>query len=463
MQNKKAYVWGLITRVGPAAIQILTNMILARFLSPEDFGTVGVLTIIFTVANVLVDSGLGGSLVKEKDITRIDCSTISTFNLSVSSLLFVILFLFAPFTETYFDIEGLTGITRLLSLTFILGAIGLVPRALLIRDLQFGKLCFITIAAIGIAAISSIAMAYWGMGVYALVGYQLINSLMTTAFAMVFTKYKDYFGFSIDSFKRLIPFGIFTSVTSVIDTIYENLLTTLTGKYLNVAQAGYLSQAKKLEEGLSTSVASTIGNISFPILTKLKDDSKVFQKEAWSLFRTIVILSFPVLLVVSLFAEPLISLLFGKTWAPASYYLQALIWAGLLLIMETTVRSFIKALCEVKKLMNATLLKRSLGIIIIFCALIANPEWILIAYIVSTFVGLIINVFLYTKISGQSSISCFASMVKYLLPPMAFYLLGLLCTKMISSVILCIALVLALLIMYYGSFALIYKKQKSNV
>lgn len=462
MQNKNAYVWGLITKVAPAAIQIFTNMILARFLSPEDFGSIGVLTVIFTVANVLVDSGLGGSLVKEKDISRIDCSTIFIFNLTVSIILYFVIFFSASHIENFFSIDGLSTITRVLSLTFILGSIGLVPRAILIRNLKFNLICEITIISTFIAALCSIVMAYMGFGVYSLVANQLIISALTALLSIFSTKYRWFWGFSINSFKSLIPFGIFTSITSVIDTIYENLLTTLTGKCLNVSQAGYLSQAKKLEDGLSSSIASTIGNVSFPILTKFKEDSISFNREAISLFRTIVLFSFPILLTISLFSEQIVIIMFGQRWMPTAIYLQELIWAGLFIIMETTVRSYVKALCEVQKLMNATLVKRTIGIAIILSAIAINREWIIISYIISTVIGFIINMFLYAKISNHKFIPFLIKTCVYIIPPLLFYFLGIIVRFVVDSKMLCSFIVLAILVVYYLFLFVVHAKVRRH-
>ena len=129
MQHKDAYLWGLTSKFGPITIQLVSNFVLARLLTPEDFGTVGVLAIFFTMASALIDSGLGGSLVKEEKISSIDCKTIATFNFFVSLTLYLVLFSFASNIEAFFQIKNLTNVTRLISLTFIIGAWGIVPNA----------------------------------------------------------------------------------------------------------------------------------------------------------------------------------------------------------------------------------------------------------------------------------------------------------------------------------------------
>ena len=238
MQHKMAYVWGLVGKFVPSFIHLVANIILARFLTPDDFGTIGVVTIIFTVANVLIDSGLGGSLVKEKSITKLDCSTIAAFNSVIGLIIYVIIFFSASFWESYFEIDGLTSIIRILSLSFLIGPIGLVPKAIMNRELKFGAISIIAIISIVVASVVAVVMAIMGSGVWSLVAFQLVNTAVMVLISCVYCRYIISFQFSWESFKRLFSFGFFTTITSAIDTIYENLITTLTGKYLNVTHAG---------------------------------------------------------------------------------------------------------------------------------------------------------------------------------------------------------------------------------
>ena len=450
MQHKMAYVWGLAGKFVPSFIHLVANIILARFLTPDDFGTIGVVTIIFTVANVLIDSGLGGSLVKEKNITKLDCSTIATFNSVVGLIIYVIIFFSAGFWESYFEIDGLTSIIRILSITFLIGPIGLVPKAIMNRELKFGAISIIAIVSILVASVVSIVMALMGSGVWSLVAFQLVNTAVMVLISCVYCKYIISFRFSWESFKRLFSFGFFTTITSAIDTIYENLITTLTGKYLNVTHAGYLSQAKKLEEALTTSMATAIGNVSFPIITKLKDDIHAFRKECFSVYKVIPLLTFPLLLMVSAFSTEIVELLFGKQWIPAGPYLSALIYAGLFIILETLIRSFIKSFCEVKKLAVATLIKRTLGILILIVAIIIKPESIVNAYILSSLVGLVVNAILFHRILTVSLWELFWRTLIILIPSVFTYLVVVLFVKTITETLsLQVVLSIFALALYY--------------
>ncbi|MFW5531972.1 MAG: oligosaccharide flippase family protein, partial [Segatella copri] len=159
MNNSKAYFWGILSRFAPQGIYLITTMILARFLTPDDFGMIGVLSVIFLVANILLDSGLGGSLIQEKEIKDIDCSTISIFNISIASIIYVILFLFSSRLESFFAIEGLAGIVKTISLVFPITAFGIVPSTILKRELKFKQIFISTLIGVILASMISIFAA----------------------------------------------------------------------------------------------------------------------------------------------------------------------------------------------------------------------------------------------------------------------------------------------------------------
>lgn len=422
MKGKKEYIWSLVGRFFPLIIYLLTTMVLARYIEPEEFGKLGVLSIFFVVAYTLMDAGLGGSLIKEKEITHLDCSTIFVFNLTVSHILYLLLFLFSDTIQAYFDIEELSMIVKVLCLIFVINSWGLVPRSILTRDLRFKTLTIINVIAAIMAAMTSIVLAILKFEVYALVAYQLMNGFVGVVLSMITSRFSISFHFSVNSFKRLIPFGFFTMITTTVDTIYENLTVFLFGKYLSIHQAGLLYQAKRLEEVPSQAVAVTISNVAFPVLTKLRNDIKAFERECTNTFNTIIILLLPLLLIISLFSLPIITLVLGKQWVEAAPYLSLLIIAAIFHVTETLTRTFIKSSGQVAKLFKYTLIKRAIGIGIIFIALYFDPNYVLMGYICSTFVGYIINTILWSKIVDRSVKVQLSSFTMMLLINGCFYL-----------------------------------------
>lgn len=423
MQNKKAYLWGLLSRFAPQAIYLLTTLILARFVTPDAFGTIGVLAVIFTVANILLDSGLGGSLIKEKNISDIDCSSIGLFNIVVSLTIYLTLFFTSTYIQDYFNIEGLANVVKTISIVFPITAIGIVPLTLLKRNLQFDRIFISSISGVILASIVAIIIAVLGGDIYALVAYQIIVNLVNVILNFAFSKYKLSIKFSYSSLKRLIPFGFFTSVVSIVDTIYENIMTMLTGKFLNVQTAGYLYQAKRLEETTSTSVAMAVGTVAFPILTKLKDDLCVFRTECIKTLDTISLIAFPLLIVVSIFSEEVIILLFGKQWVLSASYLKVLMICGIFILTEQLMLSFIKSLGKVDRLMYFTLVKRIIGLSVLLATLLLDANLLVYGYLITTVIGCAFNVLLYSILTKQHMYKVYVHILNNMLPSIFIFII----------------------------------------
>ena len=462
MQKKNAYLWGMITKILPSVIQVLTNIILARLLSPSDFGTIGVLNVFFLVANVLIESGLGGSLVKEEKISKIDCSTIGTFSLFISIVIYAFLFVLAPIIETYFDIQGLIKIVRIISISFVISSFGIVPHALLTRDLKFKSLFYITIVSVLLSSLLAIFLASNNYGVYSLVAYQLGIVSFSVILSIAKSKYFYVPGFSKDSFKRLFSFGFYTTITSVIDTIYENLLAMLIGKYLGVVQAGYLTQAKKLEEGMTSSISRALANVSFPIMTKIKDDRLVFIKESYLLIENIIKYLFPVLIVAIVLAEEIIEILLGVEWLKSVFYFKLLMWAGLTMIIESIIRSYIKSLCRVKLLMNLTFIKRLLGILILVICVAINKNLLVYGYVVGSILALVLNSFYFAKAISIRILDLYKFLFNKLWAFISVFLFFVYLKSTIGNDILFLLIVSSVIITYYAYILLPYLKNIYN-
>lgn len=421
MQNKKAYLWGLLSRFAPQAIYLLTTLVLARFVSPNAFGTIGILAVIFMVANILLDSGLGGSLIKEKNITELDCSTIGVFNIVVSLLIYIVLFFLSGFIQNYFNIDGLSIIVKVICFVFPITAFGIVPLSLLKRNLQFNKIFISSISGVIVASIGSIIIAVNGGDVYALVAYQILVNLVNVVMNFIFSKYKFSLKFSSASLKRLIPFGFFTSVVTIVDALYENIMTLLTGKFLNVQTAGYLYQAKRLEETSSSSAAMAVGIVAFPILTKLKDDLELFRIECSKTFDTITLLVNPLLIVVSIFSTEIIILLFGKQWLLSAPYLKILMLCGVFILAEQLMSSFVKSLGRVRSLMYVTLIKRFIGLAILLLTLVADARLLIYSYLLTTIIGCMINIKLYSSLTKKHFITTFKHFLGNIIPSFVIF------------------------------------------
>lgn len=400
MLNKGAYIWNFGGRILPQIVFLLTNILLARILTPAEFGQIGVLSIFISISTTLTDAGFGGSLIKEEHITYIDLSTVFIYNFVVSIFLYIVLFCCANAIEIYFDIDGIAKVTRFLCLVFVINAWALIPKTILIKELRFKQIALVAIIGVFISSIVAICGAMNGWGVYALVAYQLIYALCDVVCFEYLTKYMPSFIFSISSFKKLFSFGYYTTLCNVIESAYTNIMTTLFGKFMNVNAAGYLYQAQKLEASATNSLAQTINTVSFPILTKLKNNTEIFYKESNSLSNNFAFILFPLFWCIVIYSAPITNFIFGREWIGSAVYLSYLMIGGIFYVMESLTRNYIKSLGEVKKLAQYTLLKRLFGLICIFAFLLIDPFYMLYGFILSTIVGYATNVYLYSKLIG---------------------------------------------------------------
>ncbi|MEY8687209.1 lipopolysaccharide biosynthesis protein [Bacteroides sp. AN502(2024)] len=451
MRNKSAYIWGILGKIGPQGINLIINMILARFLTPDDFGKIGVLAVFITVSMTLSESGLGGSLIKEDNISKKDCQTVFTFNLGISIFFYILLFLCAYPIQYFFNIPRLENVVRSLALVFILSAICIVPKSIMIRELRFKELTIISIISYVIGGIVAITGCLFNWGVYALVAFQLSLVATTSILTNYFAKYHISIGFNYHSFKRLFSFGAFTTLCNIIDSFYENIISILFGKFAGLSIVGYYDQAKKIETGSANSIVTTVNLVSFPILARLRTDKIAFKYEADSIFKYLLQYLVPILCIISIYSKEIIVILWGRNWIDAAPILSILMLNGIVFLCESLVRNNIKSLGSVKFLANITIIKRFIGIGIICSFLFISDFALLYGLVVSTLLGFVMNVWLYCRIMCISFVKQLSMYFQYLLPPVllsgvCFVIYSYSPYNLIYNIIICAVL----LCTYYG-------------
>ena len=452
MESIRQYIWSLLGRFAPSFIYLGTTILLARVLTPDDFGKIGVLTIIFTIADALTDAGLGGSIIKEKELTDKDTSTIFNFNMIMSIALYIVLFFSANHIERFFAIDDLSSITRLLALTFVLNAFSMVPRSLLTRNLQFKTLFYISIVSTIIASAASIIGAFCGIGVYALVLYRIMLSVVTAILQIFYSKFRYLFCFSKESFIRLAPFGLYTSLSTIIDTIYENLLTSIFGKTMGATTAGYFYQAKKTEETLTTTLANTISSVSFPVLAKKNDSRDDFISESRAIMITISSLTLPVLMLLSVYSEEIIVLLYGDQWLESATFFRLLMFAGCFMLMENLNRNFVKAFGKGRLLFEIAVIKRGLGIALLFLGSLFLKEYLVHVYIICSLIAYVINQIAISRELKKSLGEDILTILKVILPSIILCVCFYTNNYIISNLFLGIMLNALLLLAFYLAY-----------
>ena len=361
----KKILWVFLEKGALTIIQFLSLIILSRILEPDDYGVFGVMAIFIAVSNMLVDSGLSGALVQKKIINSVDVNTLFFANTTISIVLYVILFCSAPFIENYYDIQNLSNYIRVLSLSILVFALSQVQNALIIRNLQFRKSAVINIVASIISTIAAIWIAKKGFGVWALIYQTLINSIVLTILMWLTTKTKIGITVSKESFKYFWDFGSNVLGENILDTIANNITTSIIPKIDSVGQSGLYFQANKLSSIPINILGLSVDKFSFPILSKEKERS-VFLDKARLINKYLLLLIIPLFAFLSYCSYPLIHLVLGDKWLDVAPFFSVLVWSGIGMFIQVLYRSMIKANGITKYLLQVEIVKTVVFLISIF-------------------------------------------------------------------------------------------------
>ncbi|MAG85885.1 MAG: flippase [Flavobacteriaceae bacterium] len=324
----KGIIWSTFERFGQQGIHFAITIVLARILLPEHFGLVGMLAFFLALARSILDSGFGQALIQKKDPTNLDFSTIFYFNLLIAVVLYIILFFCAPLIARFFNEPQLIRMTRVLSLNVIFNSIGLIHHTYFVKKLQFSKLAGVTFFSVIISGTVGIVAAVRGLGVWALVIQSNAFSISKTILLWIFNKWYPGTKISMNSLRELFPFGSRLLVAGIIERAFENIYKVVIGKYYSSAELGYFSNARRVEQLLTLNITRTIQRVTFPLFSGFQDNEKRLKEGYKKSIQMLAFLNIPVMVILVVFADPLIRLLLTEKWLAAVPMLQLLCLVG---------------------------------------------------------------------------------------------------------------------------------------
>lgn len=326
----RGFSWTVFEGIFSQGAIFIVGIILARLLTPEDFGVVGIITAIITVANSVVEGGFGSALIRKIETTQDDYNTVFFTNLITALLLYIALFISAPAIASFFDTPILADLIKVAGAVLLINAMALIQRTLLTKELDFKRLGIIAILSSALSGVIAIYMAYQGFGVWSLIALFILRPLLNTALLWFYTTWIPKLVFSKSSFKELFDFGYKLLLGNLINTAYKNVYYFLIGKYFNPVALGYYTRADQFQTPFSINVAVAIRRISFPILSKVQNDRENLKAKFIQFIRYSMLLNFTAMLGLAAMAEPIILLLIGEKWEQSIIYLQLLCIPGLL-------------------------------------------------------------------------------------------------------------------------------------
>lgn len=330
-KTAKGVGWGFAENILGSGILALANIVLARILSPSDFGIIGMTTIFLTLSTSLVDSGFTGALTRKKDVCNADLNTVFYFNLLVSAVLYALLYLCAPAISRFFSQDILIPVIRILSLSLIVNALGIVQKVLFVRRLDFRTQAWISLSASVTSGVLSIVTAISGYGVWSLVILQLSRLTVNSLLLWIVSSWHPGFGFSLKSFREMFSFGGRLLLTSIVSTLWSEMYSFIIGKMYTPSTLGQFSRAEKVKGMVTSNVSMVMQRVSYPVLASIQDERQrqchVYRK----VLKTTVLISFTAVSGLWAIAGPFMVTVFGDQWITAVDYLRILCLSGLFL------------------------------------------------------------------------------------------------------------------------------------
>lgn len=354
-------VWTALQKYSKILISFVSDVVLARLLTPFDFGCIGMLAIFMVLAETFVDGGFGSALIQKKRPTQEDYSTIFFWNLGISVLLYIILYLSAPAIARFYGIPLLCSVLRVQGIILFLYAFNIIQRNQLKKKLNFKILAIITVVSSIVSLIVTIIMAYNGLGVWALVAKNLVATAITSVFFWFYVKWRPIMVFSWRSFKELFGFGFYMFLAHLISRFSAKFQALLIGKIYSPITLGFYSKAAGTENIVSTSLSQIMDQVTYPLYAEVQDDLVKMQNMVKRLTMTLSYITFPLMFLLMLIAKPLFIFLYTDKWIHSIPYFQILCIAGLAQCLQSVNMQTIAAIGKSNVAFVWTFVKRLVG------------------------------------------------------------------------------------------------------
>ena len=317
----KGLGWSALDNVARYGILFAIGIVLARLLSPDDYGLLGLVGIFTVVCTALVNGGFTTALIRKKDATDDDFNTAFICNLTMSLLLYTVTFFCAPLIADFFNREELIPLVRVSSLGLIIGAFGLVQQTRLTKRIDFKTQTKITLIASAASGVVGISMALMDFGVWALVAQQLTSHILRTIQLYIYNRWLPQLRFSKESFHNLFGFGWKMMVSTLIDTVWKELYQVIVGKFYSPATLGQYTRAQHYAKLFSQNLTTIVQRVTYPVLSSIQDDKERMVSAYRRIIRTSMFITAVTLFFLGAVSEPLIYCMIGSKWHEASTYL----------------------------------------------------------------------------------------------------------------------------------------------
>ena len=420
--------WSAIGRFSTQGVNFIIGLVLARLLSPSDYGVVGMVGIFFAIAQTFIDSGFGSALIRKNDCSDTDYSTAFYFNIIVGFVCCVILSVLSPVIANFFKTPILKDIIKVMSLNMLISSFVIVHGTKLTHSVDFKSQTLVGLIASIISGVSGIILAYSGFGVWSLVLQHLIATILRGILLIWVTKWLPKREFSKESFQYLFNFGSKILTASLLHTIYANMTTMIIGKFYSAKDLGYYSRGESLATYPSSNITGILQSVTYPVLSKIQDDDKrLIEAYRKLISMTSMVIFFGMFLLMAL-AEPLIVTLLTDKWLDSVIYLQVFCLAYMFDHLCTLNLNILYVKGYSNLVLRLEVIKKAISISMIIAAIPFGVLAICISRALYTQIAVVINTYYTGKLFNLGYLKQVKDFCKYMIFSLISVIPAFICT-----------------------------------
>lgn len=392
-QTKKGLYWSFFNQFANYGMQFCVGIVMARILSPSDYGITALPAVFMAIAGIFQDSGMAGALIRKENIEEKDYSTLFIYSIAMGIFMYSVLFFSSPLIAEYFNTPVLTSLIRVTALTFLWGPIGTVQYVILKRKLDFKTPTTISIATRVFSAIVGIVMAYMGYGLWALVVSGVLSSFLGLIIVAYKVKWYPKTGFSKNSFRYLWNYGNKMMASALLDTAYNNITPVFVAKHYSPADLGVYNRAQNYAAMPSQNLTGVIQNVTFPVLSKMQNDNEALARNYRRMLRVTAFIVFPMMLMLSALARPLVITLITAKWESCIILLQIICFSMMWYPIHAINLNLLQVKGRTDLFLRLEIIKKIIGLAILVITLPQGLIIFCIGRIISSMVSLVINTY----------------------------------------------------------------------
>lgn len=405
LKNKtiKGVGWSAADALLGQGVTFIVGLVLARLLSPDEYGLIGICLIFTTVLNGIVDSGFSNALIRKKNVTDEDYNTMFTTNMAISIVLYVLLFISAPFVSDFFHRIELIALVRVTGLILFLNALSITQVTILTKNIDFKTKTKASLVSAIISGVIGIAMAFMGYGVWSLVTQQLSKQLLYTLCLWVLNKWWPKFTFYKDSFKYMWGFGWKLLASGILNNVWNQLYQVVIGRCYTSSTLGHYTRANECASIFSSNLTTIIQRVTFPVLSELQDDKKKLLVSYRKLIKVSMFVTVICMFALGAMAEPMIYSLIGPQWHQAATFLPFICITMSLYPLHAINLNMLQVQGRSDLFLYLEIVKKIITLIPIFIGAFVGVYWMLCASIFTGFIAFLLNSWFTGKFLNYSS------------------------------------------------------------